>query len=555
MTVTFTVGEVVLPNSIDLDKVTLYAPVGGTAQIVGEAGAVPAGELVWVENLTSYQTTESVTASQDGSFTLQVGAELSDEILFHVLVDGGNEVVKLLGPYMSPDRRGAWIGQKPATFRTVDGVTLITEAGTFDTFTEVRLEPKGLDQPPEAPWPAPDVLQPVYRFDLDFGGAEARRPINLRVPAPAGAQPEWYLLAKAWDFFGEPLWSMKNIMVLDGGELTTERSAAPPTSSQAADGGEAPALKSFGLASPATQASSLGGPSGPQKAASSDPRDYDVKLWASGNFSVFNSNALTFAVVTLDAAAVAFSDRVPGMVVEAIDALEYVAGLNQWAVPTLLGQEFTISAEDGRTGFELFRETFQPTTGPLQVLEPALFGDTGRPFLTGGDPVLLQTLAATPGSRDIKRGVRVEVSANRDGSGQLLDQQTLTVTFEQDSLVIDRRSDEASTPIPIQAKLTSLGDGTEVAKLIGPEVETGPVTLSRTVTLGESHLLSVGAVLRLDQWVEMEWNEALHPSLVGKSRGSSPPSSWILKPSRDGWRASFHSISTHWSRRRTAPTE
>ncbi|MEO1365724.1 MAG: DUF6531 domain-containing protein, partial [Acidobacteriota bacterium] len=254
---------------------------------------------------------------------------------------------------------------------------------------------------------------------------------------------------------------------------------------------------------------------GPLKAASNDPRDYSVNLWASGNFSVFNSNALTFAVVTLDAAAVAFSGGVPGMVVEAIDALEYVLGLNQWAVPTLYGEDFELYAEDSRTGFELFRETFQPSTGPLQVLEPALFGDTGRPFLTGGEPLLLQTLAASPGVREIKRGVRVEVSANRDGSGQLLDQQTLTVTFEQDSLVIDRRSDEASTPIPIQAKLTSLDDGTEVSKMIGPDIETGPVTLSRPVTLGESALLSVGAVLRLDQWVEMDWNEALHSDLEG----------------------------------------
>ncbi|MEM1181669.1 MAG: Ig-like domain-containing protein [Acidobacteriota bacterium] len=525
VTVRFTVSEVALPTGLDLDKVTLFAPVGGLAQIVGDPGAVPANTLVWVENLTSFQTTESVTSSANGAFSLQIGAEVTDEILFHVLVDGGNEVVKLLGPFMSADRRGAFIGRDAATFRTVDGVTVIAEEGTFDAHTEVRVAPRGLADP-AAPWPASGVLEPVYSFDLDFGGAEARRPLNLRVPAPADAQPEWYLLAKTWDFFGQELWSMKDILVLDGGELTTERTAAAPGGSSVTSPGGA-ALESaeksaagrglearrLGASEPSPAA---GSPRAGEKSASTDPRDYKVALWSAGNFGVFRSGGapLQWAVVTVDALGVVFNDTTPGMVVEALDALDAVSGAQDWAVPTLLGQDFELYARDSRTGFELFREVITPTAGPLQVLPPSQLLDRSRPFPLGGQPLLVQVVAASPGERQLAPGITATVTDQRDADGVLLPNQTLTVTFGERSLVIDRRPG-SDAPIPLEAKLTSMADGGETAIEITEAIEAGDVTLSRSVALGESALLTVGAVLRLDQWLEMDWSEALDEGLDG----------------------------------------
>ncbi|HEX9731527.1 MAG TPA: Ig-like domain-containing protein, partial [Thermoanaerobaculia bacterium] len=148
VSVGFAIQVPALPSEIDLTKVFLVEPDGsGTAQVLGHPGAVPANTLVWVENLTSYSTTESTTSAANGSFALTIGAALTDQLLFHVLVQGGNEVISLLGPYMTADLKGAWAGPEGTSFVTVEGVAVTVEEGTFTALARVRAQLRPAAEP------------------------------------------------------------------------------------------------------------------------------------------------------------------------------------------------------------------------------------------------------------------------------------------------------------------------------------------------------------------------------------------------------------------------
>ncbi|HKY61527.1 MAG TPA: hypothetical protein VJP59_11005, partial [Gemmatimonadota bacterium] len=99
------------PAPPDLDLIAVVPPVPGPlALVVGEEGAVEAAVLVRVVNpdasIREGTTVEATTTAQaDGSFTLQVPAELGDDLVITALDDAGNEslaVTATSGPEPDP---------------------------------------------------------------------------------------------------------------------------------------------------------------------------------------------------------------------------------------------------------------------------------------------------------------------------------------------------------------------------------------------------------------------------------------------------------------------
>ena len=507
--VRFTVGEVTLPNSIDLDKVLLLEPSElGVATVMGDPGAVPAGSLVWAENLSSYQTTESAQASQSGSFSIQIGASVEDEILFHVLVEGANEVIKVLGPFLTSDRRGAWVGPEATAFETVDGIRVSVRSGTFEGYNRVHVEPKIYTTPPSE-WPAPGVLDPVSSFALDLGEEAALKPIELSLPAPPGAEDRWYLLARAWDFYGQDLWSLKDLMVLQNGYLTTDPEAPAPGGSSLVVGGEASVAKS------------AGGSRVPTKSAA-DPRDHTVGTRLSGVYTIFKAPAdLGFAVSSMVSDSVAYVSNMTGLVVEHVGFL--ADSLVTWALPFILGEGFSIYGRDAATGFETFREVFDPQSDPVLNLPAPIFNDRGAPVPMSGSG-LFHVVPGVVGERQLTPNLRVTIGDGSDpalfvGGGVAKSGQTeeLEITFTKGSLQLLRDPNNPEARLSREVKLFPLSDPneTEMISEIGIDIETQDVTLTHTVKIGNSYMLAIGPVVALGGWIEQQWNELLDEELEG----------------------------------------
>ncbi len=66
-----------------------------------------------------------------------------------------------------------------------------------------------------------------------------------------------------------------------------------------------------------------------------DPRDYQIGIVTGGTYNVFAANEpLAWAVTPIPPNSVVFVDLIPNMVVELSDALAYLAGLFEVALPT-----------------------------------------------------------------------------------------------------------------------------------------------------------------------------------------------------------------------------
>ncbi|MEO1085594.1 MAG: Ig-like domain-containing protein, partial [Acidobacteriota bacterium] len=189
-------------DRLDRSKIRLTAPdANGEAVIEGLAGAVPSSALVYVENQTSFTSTETVTAGVDGSFTIQIAASLNDQLLLHVVIDGSSEDLMVLGPFQSTDGRAAWVSPLGADFTSVDGYVVSVEPDTFTEGTWVRIEPADLA---EAPIDGAPEFEALHDFTLDFGGASAQQSIHVTVPVSAGLPADGdYQLHRFVDVLGQ----------------------------------------------------------------------------------------------------------------------------------------------------------------------------------------------------------------------------------------------------------------------------------------------------------------------------------------------------------------
>ncbi|MFI5168174.1 MAG: Ig-like domain-containing protein, partial [Thermoanaerobaculales bacterium] len=199
----FSTSDSVAPSGqVHPEKFRITMPAGGTAQIIGDPGAVPAAALPdhpWtispvIEGLVADPQRESFPANPgDGSFTHAIGnppafpVTIASKVWVTVIDPYGNVAASFrLGPFTIPDGKGfvAPAGEA-TTFTSTDGFTIDVPDDAFTAATVVTvttLDPSGIGVATP-----PGVGLGAY-VKVDFAG-EANDTLRLRVPAPADALP------------------------------------------------------------------------------------------------------------------------------------------------------------------------------------------------------------------------------------------------------------------------------------------------------------------------------------------------------------------------------
>ncbi|HEV2846859.1 MAG TPA: Ig-like domain-containing protein, partial [Thermoanaerobaculia bacterium] len=492
--VEFTTLRVLLTDDVDLSRVFLVEPdANGDARVLGRPGAVPAGALVFIENRTALVDTPSVAAGQDGGFDVNIEATLAHALILHVLIPGSNEIVAKLTPFRTPDLKGAYVDEKAFTFTTGDNVKVVIPEGAFDGPTIVKLTPKPLT---ESPRPVPSGFEAVYNFDLDFGGAEARKALQITLPALAStptAVNGYYLLNRMIEMLGKRYWMMHDLMRLDAatGRLTTE---LPPE--EAAGLAAEPAAVVASLADPFALAQTGGGKTLAPKAlvrqykyyvvGSSFPGQYQVAAAKIDlGFTVFPSFNMNFMVGI-------WNLGMEGMATALNASIERLLEGDGVLMPTRRNQTQTIVVRNLTTGFRLYQSDFTPPPGDeITFLPPDVYGDKVPPLPSSGDPIRFFLL-------DFSGAAKQEVGTNI--TAELADG-TITVTGEESSVQGD-----------VEVHLVGLDDD---AAATVPTGENGSFTLEAPGQIKKRYLLAIGARIPAGQPLEISFNEALFEGFPG----------------------------------------
>lgn len=492
---TFTTRRIIQSNDLDLSRVFLVEPdANGEAHVTGRAGAVPAGALVFVENLSALANTPSVTAGADGSFSLSLQAALTHRLVLHVLITGSNEVVTELTPFHTADLKGAYVGTQAVTFTTGDGVAVEVPEGAFSGPTRVRLEPQPLS-PPASPVPA--GMAAVYNFQLDFAGAEAKKPLQISIPKPAGspdAVDGVYLLNRMIVIQGKTYWMLHDLMRLDAtGRLTTD---LPPAGAAASGATANPQVASLG--DPFRLAAALS-PDGPVVAPKVLLRSYKYYVTGSAfpgqyevaasqiplGFTLFPSFDVNFLVGIWNLGMEGMATAIDRSVAQLLEG-------DAVLIPTRRHVPFTLEVRNLSTGFLLSRETFPAVEDDSFVeLPPDVYGDKEAPWPVDGNPVRFMLLnLAGPSEQELASGVKAKLQ-----NGQI------TVTGEDDSTQKD-----------VQIRLIGLDDDTSTTVTSS---DSGSFDLNTQGKAGNRYILAIGARIPADQPLEITFNEALSQGFPG----------------------------------------
>ncbi|MEM8933481.1 MAG: Ig-like domain-containing protein, partial [Acidobacteriota bacterium] len=537
-----TQADPVTGDRLDRDKVRLFAPgADGLARIVGLAGAVPADTLVYVENLSAFTSTESVTSGLDGSFELTISATLDHRLLLHVLIEGSSEDLLLLGPYLSDDERAAYI---PPTgdhrFLTVDGMIVTVDEGTFSAATWVRLEPRDADSDPIETDPD---LETAVRFRLDLGGQVAAKPLHVRLPVPVGVdltgEPDALLLRYIRATYREG-WMVDDLLRVEDGAFTNE----PPTPKHATRKSSSVESSTFRTprnsrilstedaemlaADPRAvlpldprdveQAGSipLPPPWQPSLARSSAKSTFDgsvesatVGVLSSGDYQVALARIpLAWLIVpAIYPDLVAFNHAWDPSMTSYLDSHRFALGHRHFLLPTPASAADTARTDGGAvskaasswelqvidtaTGYELYHETGNPPTGEPIVLEADVYGDVAPPLPVGGSPLRFVLIQTPPdGVLDVEVAPGITVTS-LDGE--------LKATGVSGT-VGDR----------VQVQLVTAGGS---SRSIGASEADGSFEVAVSgVRPGEIVVLTAGAVLAVTDRIEIAWSETLSRS-------------------------------------------
>ncbi len=477
VTVSFTTQSVTLPSTVDLSRVLLYSPgTNGESRIQGLPGAAPAGTLVFVENLTRLAATVSVAADQDGSFELSIVAQVTDRLLLHVLIPGGNEAVAILGPFRTADGRGAYVGAEGSTFTTIDGWTFTVPADAFDETSVVHVVPRIAGQ---LPTPLPASFVEGVSFALDFGGTSPDKAIELALPAPAGAPAgRPILVLREMRATGAHGWMLHELATLANGRLGTLASGAAPfaaelftehlTENARGEAGAGPSLAELAAAAPGAMLPGIAFAGNYTISWTPEPLGFLGFPTTSWN-NAYVETALTGIVTVLNRA------------IESL--LEHDAVL----IPTLLGAPVAVTVRDGATGFVLYEGLFSPPPGDGGIAEipPAAFGDTTPPHPVAGSPLRLFVLdAAEAAGGELDRGV--------------------SYFFDDDAVEITG----ASGAVAGEARVRLLGLDDALTSFTTAAAD-GAFVLSASITAGNRYLLALGALIDATAALEIEWSEPL----------------------------------------------
>lgn len=493
LTTHFTTRESTLAAGIEPSRIVLIAPdAAGLARVVGRPGALPAGALVFVENITALAGTTTTTVLPDGSFELPIAASLTDRLLLHVLIEGGNEVVLPLGPFLRADQRGGHIGPQGGSFITVDGVRVSIEPGTFDRATVVSLVPL-----PASPLlvPAPSFLQPLSRWQLDFGGALAASRIRVDFPAPPGATPKDYMAFMPIPGpDGRSYWRLQEHLRLEDGALTT----APPPA-----GTSQPLVRILDMSETGLSQSSDPAKTGP---ATCNRYDCVRGLAWPGQLQLMEPFApMAFRAIRLGdfGAFLAVEERL-AVTMESRIASQ-VQSFDVGCIPMRLDRPTRIEKWNLLTAVREFSGLFDPPAsgGEVTVLPPDAFGDEQPPYPVSASPFAIHRLDLIDGeTTNVARGISAERS---NGS--------LTVTGAVGAV-------GPGVAVRLLAFARSLAHQPAAAQIGAASAQAGTdgsfsLSIAAPALAPVSYLLAVSARVEPGDAFEIRFSEGISPDLAG----------------------------------------
>jgi RHS repeat-associated protein len=212
-------------GQVNPSKIHILLPSGGTAQIIGDPGAVPAGWGVSadIEGPVICPSIATVPANSQGAFTYTAGCPptvpVTLESRVHLKVfapePGGTfslaATIKL-GPFVTADGRGVVAPPNEATtYTTPEGINVEIPDGAFEVETLVTLTKRA---PSSITVPLNPGLEIGAAVDVEFQGT-ARKTLRVRVPLEGGA------IAGRMVFVGEPIslaWG-ERLKLLDLGKV------------------------------------------------------------------------------------------------------------------------------------------------------------------------------------------------------------------------------------------------------------------------------------------------------------------------------------------------
>ncbi|MCB1055040.1 MAG: Ig-like domain-containing protein, partial [Acidobacteria bacterium] len=388
----FTVLEVSSNEGFDLSKIFLLEPdAGGDAQVLGAAGAVPAGSLVFVENTSRLVDTPSQSAGGDGSFVLDIAAGLGDTLLLHVLPDGVNETVLTLTPFLTRDGRGAHAGTGASHFVTFDGIEVEIEAGTFDGPTVVTVVP---ESPTASAAPVPADFSRLAAFRLDFGDAVPAKGLAISLPVPAGLVGDEALLTLEMVVLDRPYWMVQDLLRRDGDVLTNQPADAVAGLPMGVNEGDR-------LASLSPLAAAAAWPAGVQALAAPetfrDRRLYLPGVARRGLYTIMQSSGL-LDFVTIPAPLGGVEAFFQNLAIDGMAAVIDRQNLLLLAYDAILmvtrrSEAVSIVGRDLHTGYRIFESDFDPPVpGEILELPPSIFPASDPPVPISGEPLTFEVI-------------------------------------------------------------------------------------------------------------------------------------------------------------------
>ncbi len=583
VSVLFSTEVVATPAGVDRGRIFLVEPdAQGLARVEGLAGAAPAGTLVFVENLTSFSTTESVQSAGDGSFLLTIGASLEDQLLLHVLIDGGNEVVILLTPFLGADLRTGLAGTGAGEFTTADGITVRYAAGTFAGPSRVQVTPIAMGT-----LAAAEDFSELLTFRLEIAGAQPLKPLEVTMAAPAGTAPagtaagSLWLLRRQLEIADLP-WMVHAELALDGGELSTIHTVGE---AQSANSGEVGGTKSgtfdvpapLRVLSPAEAAARLPRsgflsalpPADPAALVEVEPplaglgaakatvapvlADYlvgvsrpgiyqaaraEVELgWIAFPFRgaqdlVVRTAELPEVVLALDAVNRSFLPLGAGALPVELSPTPLNADPAAPGTPGTPGSKAPPAGEPKAdsveiqvldfAGVELYRVVVDAPTQQVVLLSPSQLPNAGPPMPLGGGPLRFHAFSAAPGTSEIAAGISAELEGN-----------SLTV-----------RGEAGSAGAGVAVRLIDLESSNVLSATASPGGSFSVV--ASPSQLGDQLVLAISAKLTPGQPLRLDFSEALQeeaPGIRVEHDGMALPitkeplGSWAQLLIHGGWQA------------------
>jgi hypothetical protein len=457
--------DVTWGGQVNPSKIRILVPQNGTAQIIGEAGALPLSQSTpWavkpdVEGLACPSVT-TTQANTQGGFSLTAGCPPTNSLTLSSIVwlkvfdpTGTLAATIKLGPFTTPDGKGfvARAGEE-TSYTTPEGIQVTVPA---EAFGDAKLVTLTQVAPSSITAPMNPGLEVGAAVRVEFDGF-AYKSLRVKVPLPATAIPGRLV------FVGEPVtlsWGERLSLidlarVVDGGNGT--RLASNLVADQPADppSGVKSGIGLLNLGTPTTNPHCLSKlPCAPicKDAPPAPGCDASVTtLPAQGCAACACSTFVCTALAEMNSARTAvfvhstmvelsafignatpagFGQQYSVLYSTMADTFVYVPEPNNWKgnyiLPALKGVAFSVIQRDKALGWVTREWQFGPLTGNLQLVElPPPAGDLKEPPRPAvllessvADVMLFKGELPGDGQNSSCRTLRLEMQACTDKNG------------------------------------------------------------------------------------------------------------------------------------------